>query len=108
MVKTTREIIEWYYPGVGRRLQDSHYLKVERSYENFHKQKGHKVKKQLPFVYMEKNLSISRSKIQYMQDLFISFTMTETLNYGQFYVSVQALLCFLDTFQTDAKSKHTK
>lgn len=39
-------------------------LKVERSFETFCKLKWHKVKKQLPLIYMETFLSILRPKTQ--------------------------------------------
>jgi len=38
------------------------YPKVEHSYEIFCKLKWHRAKKQLPFIYMEKYLSIRRLK----------------------------------------------
>ena len=36
--------------------------KVEHSYEHFHKLKWHEARKQLPLIYMEKYLSLPRSK----------------------------------------------
>lgn len=60
-----------------------HYPKVEHSYEIFHKPKWGK--EAITINLDGKCLSVPRSKIQCLHDMFISFAIIKILNYLQFY-----------------------